>query len=696
MNLLTTNKECCQGILYTLYKKLTRSIKVFLMLFLITGVFIQSSQGQNAGPTLPTCNGMTTPGFISCANDVIIYTSNVDQATTGTYTISPNTSGAFFTANGLTSITLSLTPGFNTVAINVGPNPGNFTTMLRFGSPATDVGSCSASRVVRLIGANSTHTDPLCFGETGKIDAHGIDGVTPYSYTIAGPTVNTTGASTGVFTGLIPGNYTITVRDATQNGGTGCAATTSQTIGGPQAALSAKATGTNVNCFGGATGSATVSVLGGTPAYTYSWNSTPVQTTATASNLPAGTYTVTVTDSKGCTTTASYTVTQPASALTATSVFGNVNCTSTSSGTVTVTAAGATPPYSYVVAGPTVNTTGATSGAFTGLTAGSYTVTVTDKNGCATTTTSVVGNLPCVVCSYTQGFWGNKNGLALLSKSGGILSTSITIGTGTKTVFIPAGSASKLNSVMPGGSTAGPLTFVGSCDITTPCFSSNYLTGQGRINNVLLSQTITLSLNVRLGNTLNNVPIQSGCLLTSGGSYPIDQSVATYLSCKGTATVSGLLGLANAVLGGALTPGANSGGCIVPSYSAINSAVDAINNAFDECKNYNGYGVCTTSLKISNPEVTEEVLPSSLKVNVAPNPYHDYITFNIESNISGQGVLEVYNLLGQKVKTVFEGKMNAGKGQNIRFSIPEQNRANLIYRLRVGDKTTTGKVLYMN
>ena len=390
-----------------------------------------------------------------------------------------------------------------------------------------------------------------------------------------------------------------------------------------------------------------------------------------------------------------YQVTQPANPLTASSVHGDVNCTSTTSGTVTATAIGGTSPYSYVIAGPTVNTTGALSGAFTGLTAGSYTVTVTDASRCTTTTTTLVGSIPCVVCSYTQGFWGNKNGLSLLTSSGILNSPLIIGGAGPNTIKITSSDIVKLNNVMPGGSAPGPLPNIGACNISAPCFDANYLTGQGRINNNLLSQTITLALNVRLGTTLNNIPIQSGCLFTSGGSYQIDNSVVTYLTCKGTATVSGLLSLANAVLGGALMPGATSGGCTVPSYSAINSAVDLFNNAFDECKNYKGYGVCTTTVKTSIPLAVEVTAPS-LKVNVAPNPYHDYVTFNIESNISGKGVLEVYNLLGQKVKTVFEGNMNAGKGQNFRFTIPEQNRSNLIYRLTVADKSTTGKILYVN
>jgi hypothetical protein len=407
-------------------------------------------------------------------------------------------------------------------------------------------------------------------------------------------------------------------------------------------------------------------------------------------------YTVTVTDANGCIATTSQTVTQPANPLTATSVHGDVNCTIATSGTVTATAIGGTQPYRFVISGSTVNTTGASSGAFTGLTAGSYTVTVTDFNGCTTTTITVVGSLPCVVCSYTQGFWGNKNGLSLL-RSSGILNTPLIIGgVGPNTITITSADIIKLNNSMPGGSTPRALVNVGACNISNSCFDANYLTQQGRINNNLLSQTITLALNARLGTTLNNIPIQSGCLLTSAGSYQINQSVVAYLTCRNTATVSGLLALANAVLGGSLTPGQNVGGCIVPSYSAINDAVDLFNNAFDECKNYNGYGTCSIVSRTSNTEGATVSQSDFVKVKVAPNPYHDNVTFNIESTVSGKAILEIFNLAGQKLSTVFEGNLSAGKGQNIRFNIPEQNRSNLVYRLRVGEITSTGKILYMN
>uniref|UniRef100_UPI0015E2DF2A SprB repeat-containing protein n=1 Tax=Flavobacterium sp. GSA192 TaxID=2576304 RepID=UPI0015E2DF2A len=139
---------------------------------------------------------------------------------------------------------------------------------------------------------------------------------------------------------------------------------------------------TNVPCFGGNNGQATASATGGTANYSFSWNTTPVQNTATASGLTAGTYTVTVTDSKGCTDTESITITQPNAALAASiSSQSNVDCYGNSTGSVTVAGANGTAPYTYAIDG----TTFGSSGIFNNLAAGAYTVTVKDANGCTTT-----------------------------------------------------------------------------------------------------------------------------------------------------------------------------------------------------------------------------------------------------------------------------------------------------------------------
>jgi len=102
----------------------------------------------------------------------------------------------------------------------------------------------------------------------------------------------------------------------------------------------------------------------------------------TFSNLAAGSYTITVKDANGCTTTQGVTITQPAAALgSSISSQTNVACFGNSTGSVTVAASGGTTPYTYAIDSVTFGNIGT----FSNLGAGSYTITVKDANGCTTT-----------------------------------------------------------------------------------------------------------------------------------------------------------------------------------------------------------------------------------------------------------------------------------------------------------------------
>jgi gliding motility-associated-like protein len=164
-----------------------------------------------------------------------------------------------------------------------------------------------------------------------------------------------------------------------------CTATAPFTITEPPALTAAISAQTNISCNGG-TGSATVTANGGTPGYTYSWNSAPVQTGATASNLAAGTYTVTVTDLNLCTATATVTITEPPALTVSITAQTNISCNGGSNGSATAAGNGGAPGYTY-----SWNTTPAQSGtSATNLTAGTYTVTITDLNSCTSTATVTV------------------------------------------------------------------------------------------------------------------------------------------------------------------------------------------------------------------------------------------------------------------------------------------------------------------
>ena len=212
---------------------------------------------------------------------------------------------------------------------------------------------------------------------------------------------------------LAPGTYLIR---ATTGGN--CIADTTITIAAPNVPVLSTSQ-TSVSCFGRQDGTATAITTGGIPPYTYSWNTTPVQTTATATGLRAGTYTVAVTDQSGCRQTAPVTVVQPDS-LYVQMISANVKCFGQANGSVTAVVTGGTLPYNYAW-----NTmppqTGATA---SGLTPGLYAVSVTDAQGCTTQAAGTIRTpqrlqASASVLAHNRCF-GTAEGSATVAVSGGV------------------------------------------------------------------------------------------------------------------------------------------------------------------------------------------------------------------------------------------------------------------------------------
>ncbi len=277
-------------------------------------------------------------------------------------------------------------------------------------------------------------------------------GPNAFSSTMANPSVSEVGT------------YTLTVTDPNN----GCVAMdvveVTQTPP-PTASISAQ---TDVDCKGASTGSATAAGSSGTPPYTYVWSSGG--TMATENNLPAGTFTVTVTDTDGCSATAMVTLTEPP-ALIANASSTNATATGATDGTATANPMGGTPAYSYNWSN------GATTQSITGLGAGMFTVTVTDANGCTAVETVSVSDVNCSLVSLSF----SSTDASCNGGNDGSATVSVANGTEPITYLWSTGGMTATETGLPAGTVSVTITDVNNCSVA---------------GNVTISEPPILNLNV--------------------------------------------------------------------------------------------------------------------------------------------------------------------------------------------------------
>ncbi|HEY4798115.1 MAG TPA: SprB repeat-containing protein, partial [Bacteroidia bacterium] len=302
-------------------------------------------------------------------------------------------------SGGTVNYTYSWSNGQSTSSIS-NLTAGNYSVTITDSKGCTTANTFSVTQPAVLISSPS-QINVSCFGgNNGTATATVSGGTASYTYAWSN------GQSTSSVSNLIAGNYSVAVTDSK-----GCTAASSFTVAQP-ALLSSTSSQINVSCSGGNNGSSTVSVSGGTLAYSYLWNNG--QTTSSATGLSAGNYSVTVTDSKGCTTAQSFVISEPSPLLSNASQT-NI-CSGAINGGASVTVSGGSPAYTYLWS------SGQTTSAVTGLSAGSYSVNVKDANNCNTSASVTVAIFPALVSAQSQSnvsCFGGNNGLTTVNVSGG-------------------------------------------------------------------------------------------------------------------------------------------------------------------------------------------------------------------------------------------------------------------------------------
>ena len=286
---------------------------------------------------------------------------------------------------------------------------GNYTVTVRDASLCLFNVPVTISEPSALSGSIASQTDIVCYGDaTGQVTVTASGGTSPYQYSLDGGPFQ--GSPT--FMGLIAGSYTVTIQDANM-----CTFNVPVSITQPLTALAGTTVVTDVVCVGASTGSIDLTVSGETPPCTFLWSNGA--TTEDISGLVAGTYTVTITDASGCTAIASGDVNEPASGLAASVIVSDVMCFGDDNGSIDLTVTGGTTPYSFIWSN------GETTEDISGLAGGSYSVLITDVNGCTTNASGDV-NAPADSLTMTTIAQDNRcapgsNGLIDLTVSGGTI-----------------------------------------------------------------------------------------------------------------------------------------------------------------------------------------------------------------------------------------------------------------------------------
>ncbi|MCB0517758.1 MAG: HYR domain-containing protein [Lewinellaceae bacterium] len=241
---------------------------------------------------------------------------------------------------------------------------------------SNSINGCTASDLAIVtendpVGVTATSSDATCFGTatgTATVVATGGDGNFQYAWT--------SGSTSATATGLIIGTYSVTATD-----GYGCSAETTVSIGQPDP-LTVEAIGTGQSLFGVNDGTATALPTGGTAPYTYSWSNSGI--TPVITGLAPGVYTVTAMDANGCTAIASANVNEFNCVLNSSITGSNASCFGLDDGTATIILENEIQPVAFIWSN------GDTLATAAGLTAGIYTVTVSDSTNCTNVQTILI------------------------------------------------------------------------------------------------------------------------------------------------------------------------------------------------------------------------------------------------------------------------------------------------------------------
>ena len=362
-----------------------------------------------------------------------------------------------------------------------------------------------------------------CHGvNDGEVSANPFGGTPGYTYlwnNLSGTQINSS---------LPAGTYNVTVTDAN-----GCSVvSSSSTLVEPDSLIVIITSSMDVTCFGGSDGWIQTSTQGGRTPYNYNW--TGGYTNANITNINAGNYIVTVTDSSGCTDQANVQINQPTQ-INLSLANDSVDCFGQSNGSVSVSPSGGTPGYTYLW-----NPGGSSNPNMVGLPAGTYTVTVTDLVGC-----TMVGSTNVLEPNAIQITGGAQDALCFGGNTGSV-TVSVNQGVSPYTYQWSNGNTTPQNQNLTTGSYILLVTDNNGCTATETYFvdEPTQLTAMLAPQETECAGTATGSIDMNVNGGVNPYSFQwsngqNGIIATSliAGTYTVTVTDANSCTVTGSATV---------------------------------------------------------------------------------------------------------------------------------------------------------------
>lgn len=594
-------------------------------------------------------NGTVDNGYLDC-NTLRLYAITVDsnvscfgyQNGQATVTVTGGNAPYHYALNGQTAIDAESTSYTFT---NL--SAGNYTVIVTDSNGVVATGNNTFTVIQpTLIQPLTAATSVSCFeGTNGSAAITSISGgVAPYSI------LWFNGSTENAVSGLSAGTYNATVTDSI-----GCSVSVSVVVEQPTI-LGYTASLINVSCNGGVDGSATVTPTGGTAPYTIVWDNNSTSFTRTGMWANSA-FTAVITDANGCQTNVSVSVSEP-TALAVGTVTTPAVCFQ-GNGTATATVTGGTAPYTYVW-----NSTPAQYEATASLPVGSWSVTVTDANGCSIAAVVTISQLSCegfttvTMGGYGAACSGGNWGCYLVSNFSSKFPTGLTIGSGSKLLKLT--SAAAVKAFLPSGSTARALN---AGTLTNPTKKS--------YNNVLAGQTVALTLSVAFDSNPAFSPSSTplGSLIVMAGPFT-------------GKTVNQLLTIANTVLGGDTS-----------TYTAaqINTALDAVNRNYDNGTVNLGYLACPCGE--SSKMATASSAEFSANFVVYPNPVKANSTLEFTLNYDSNVKVVIFNTNGQLVNEVYAGSVSSNVNNTISINATSLKAGVYFLKVTTDKETITKSVL---